>query len=360
MDNLVLSNLLFRKTRTLASVGGIALGVVLVVLTVGMSHGFLNEQGRRNSAVSAEIWLRPPGGFRLSLSSTLSIPVGLADQIRSIEGVTAAVPVGNYIRGTKGLVNGIDYASFTRVSEIEVIDGRPLNTGDEAIVDRILERNRKLKVGDQIQVFERPFRVVGIYEPESLGRIKVPLATMQQATNTPGLCSMILIKLDNPSKLEAVADILKTRFPDYTLDFTRDLPVLYAQGTPALRSFLNVVVILAVVISTLIILLAMYTTVTERTRQIGILKSLGASRGWIAFEIEKEALLISGIGVLAGFAMALGGKLLIERLVSLNVDLEVSWVLYAVVIGILSGALGALYPALRAAAQDPVRALSYE
>jgi putative ABC transport system permease protein len=359
MDNLVLSNLLFRKTRTLVSIAGVALGVVLVVLTVGVVHGFLNEQGRRNSAVTAEIWFRPPGGFNLNLSSTLSMKASLADELRSIEGVRDAVPIGNIIKGNR-VIDGVDFEQFTRVSDVRVIEGRAIASGDEVMIDSYSKQNRKLKVGDEIELLDRPFRVVGVYEPESLGRVKIPLETLQQFFNMPGNCSLILIKVDDPSKQEEVAARIKERFPQNGLDLTRDIPILYARGTPAMQTFLNVVVILAIVISSLVILLAMYTTVVERTRQIGVLKSLGASRFWIAGEIEKEALLISLLGVLSGFGLSVAGKYIIQRLASMNVELEAMWLFYALVLGILSGALGALYPALRAAGQDPVKALSYE
>jgi putative ABC transport system permease protein len=104
----------------------------------------------------------------------------------------------------------------------------------------------------------------------------------------------------------------------------------------------------------------MYTTVTERTRQIGVLKSLGATRPWIAFEIQKEAMLISLFGVLAGFAVSAVGKFVLVRVTPLNIDLEPIWLLYALGLGIVSGAFGALYPAVRASGLDPVKALSYE
>ena len=359
MDNLVLSNILYRKTRTITTMAGVALGVVLVVLTVGITHGFLNEQGRRNSAITAEIMVGAPGTtFGLSLNPTLSLPLSRVQEIRSIEGVLDAVPVGQNLQGR--MVDGIDYESFTRVSGLRIVEGRPLNAADEAIIDRQQAANRKLKVGDEYDIFNRPFRVVGIYEPESLARIKIPLHTMQELLNRRDLCSMILIKVADPSRQDEVAARIKERYPDHGVMLTRNLPILISQGTPALQTFLKVVVALSIIVSSLVILLTMYTTVTERTRQIGVLKSLGASKLWIASEIEKEALLISSLGVLAGFALSVVGKLIITRLTNMNVELEAVWLFYALVLGMLAGVLGALYPALRAANQDPVQALSYE
>ena len=361
MDNLVISNILYRKTRTVTTMAGVALGVVLVVLTVGIAHGFLHDQGRRNSAVTAEIMFAPPGTMLgLSLNPTLALPISTADQLRSIEGVREVVPVGQTLAGH--IIDGIDYDTFTHVSEVRVVEGRPIRSGDEAIIDRIQQKQRKLKLGGDIAVLGRPFRIVGIYEPESLGRIKVPLETLQKDLHRDkeNLCSMLLVKLDDPSKQEAVAAQIKERFPDHSVTLTRDLPILIARGIPALHTFLNVVIALSIIVSSLVILLTMYTTVTERTRQIGVLKSLGASRSWIAGEIEKEALVISALGVVAGSLLAIAGKYFITRLTPISVELEPAWLLYALGLGLLAGALGALYPALRAARQDPVTALAYE
>ncbi|HXG67963.1 MAG TPA: ABC transporter permease [Blastocatellia bacterium] len=358
-DNLVLSNIFYRKTRTLTTIAGVALGVVLVVLTVGVAHGFFNEQGRRNSAVTAEILFRQEGSFSLQLSSTLLMPVSRADELRAIEGVREAVPVGSFLSGVR-VVDGINYEDFVKVSAARVVEGRPIQGGDEVMVDRVMQNTRKLKVGDELELLQRPFRVVGIYEPESLGRVKIPLATLQEYLNRPGLCSMILVKVDDPARQEEVAARIKERFPENGVELTRNLPILYARGTPALQTFLKIVIGLSIIISSLVILLTMYTTVTERTRQIGVLKSLGASKLWIAGEIEKEALVISLLGVLTGFGLSVAGKYVIQRFANMNVELEAVWLLYALGLGMLSGVLGALYPALRAANQDPVKALSYE
>ena len=359
MDSLVISNLMHRKVRTLVSISGVALGVVLVVLTVGIAHGFLSEQGRRNAAVTAEIIMRPPGsGFGLSLSPTLSMHAGVAVEVASIEGVRDAVPVGQYLKGR--MIDGVDYSSFTKVSDARVVEGRPPEGEDEAIVDRFHQRNNGVKVGGVIDVLDRKIRVVGVYEPESLGRVKVQLSTLQNFSNRPGLCSFLLIKVNAPLEQEEVAERIKGRYPDYGLWLTRDLPILYSRGSPALKTFLNVVVLLAVIVSSLVILLGMYTTVTERTRQIGVLKSLGASRRWIAGEIQKEALTITLLGVLVGFILSAGGRYAITRLTQLNVELEITWFVYALGLGLLSGMIGALYPALRAANQDAVKALAYE
>ena len=119
---------------------------------------------------------------------------------------------------------------------------------------------------------------------------------------------MLLVKLAPIlRRQEEVAARIKERFPDHSVTLTRDLPILIGRGVPALQTFLNVVISLSIIVSSLVILLTMYTTVAERTRQIGVLKSLGASKALIAGDIEKEALLISALGVLSGLSAG-GGR----------------------------------------------------
>ena len=106
--------------------------------------------------------------------------------------------------------------------------------------------------------------------------------------------------------------------------------------------------------------LAMYTTITERTREIGILKAMGASRGYIIGVIEKEAILISTMGLIVGFLIAIGAGFLIHRVYGLVFEFGWKWGLVAAAIGLLGGGIGALYPAVRAANLDAVAALAYE
>jgi putative ABC transport system permease protein len=107
-------------------------------------------------------------------------------------------------------------------------------------------------------------------------------------------------------------------------------------------------------------MLAMYTTITERTREIGILKAMGASRSYIVGIIEKEAILISLIGLIAGFGISLLAGYLIHEAYGLVFEYSWSWALVAGSIGVIGGILGALYPAWRASNLDPVNALAYE
>jgi putative ABC transport system permease protein len=104
----------------------------------------------------------------------------------------------------------------------------------------------------------------------------------------------------------------------------------------------------------------MYTTVTERTRQIGVLKSLGMSNVSIVFTIVQEALLISAGGIIFGVAATFFLRMALTKWSTLTVVIEPRTVLTIIIVGLLSGAIGALYPGLRAARLDPVDALNYD
>ena len=148
--------------------------------------------------------------------------------------------------------------------------------------------------------------------------------------------------------------------PDSRVIFTRDLPVLFANGFAAFNVFLDVVVAVALAISLLIILLTTYTTVTERTRQIGILKALGASKRFIAMVFIKESMLVSVMGVAGGLFIALLARLALTSWAGLKVEIEIGYTICAALGVLASGLMGAIYPALRAASQDPIEALSYK
>ena len=365
MDSLVLSNIAHRPARTAVSIMGTAIGVLLIVFTVGLAHGVLRERGRRESNIGAEIMLRAPGSISFTGTSPMQLPYSRAKDIAGIPGVRAATAIGQTLDRSDGgfgsrLIDGIEFDDYAKVTGISIREGTKLTSGDEAIVDAVWQQQRHAALGSTVQLFERPFKIVGIYEPPGGGRVKIPLATLQDQEGADGRVSAILVAVTDPAKQDDVAQVIRQRFPDDQIIFTRDLPELYASGVPALNVFIKVVVGVASAISMLVILLAMYTTVTERTRQIGILKALGMSKTKIAWVIEQEAILVSLLGVTAGVALTLAARLGVMRMTTLVVEVEPRWILIALMVGLVGGSIGALYPALRAARQDAVDALSYE
>ena len=367
MDNLVFSNMLHRPARTIVSILGIAVGVLLIVFTVGMANGTMRERATREANVGAEIFFRSSGAVGLSGSEAFRLPIDLTEKIEKTEGVRAVVPIGQNAVEVKDnntgnrLVDGVIFDNYAKVAGLTIIEGRKFNDNtDEAIIDTGWQKQKKLQIGDTLDLYERDFKVVGTYEPAAGARVKIPLGVMQKQLGGEGKVSAFLVKIKKGCTPEQVAGNLNKNFPENRILLTKDLEELYMSGFQALNVFLNVIIGVAAIISALVILLTMYTTVTERTRQIGIMKSLGMSNAKIAWIIAQEALLLTFCGIVSGIILTIILRFLLTRITTLEVEISYLVVTLVFIIGLIGGALGALYPAMKAARLDAVDALSYE
>jgi putative ABC transport system permease protein len=150
--------------------------------------------------------------------------------------------------------------------------------------------------------------------------------------------------------------------PRYEIRPLKDfISLMTSSNLPGLGAFINVMIGIAVVIGFLVIFLSMYTTIIERTREIGVLKSLGASKGYIVQIVLSETSLLCLAGVLGGVGLSfLMRSIFIKLFPSLTILISPAWVLRAGLIAIVGGLLGAAYPAWLASRKDPVEALAYE
>ena len=357
--------MLHRPARTAVSIIGIGIGILLIVFTVGLANGSLRERAARDQNVGAEIMFRPLGSFGLS-GSDIRMLASMRAEIEKVDGVAAAVPVASNSVPADGLtgsrfIEGIEYDSYGATAGLQIVQGRKFVDGrDEMMTDSAWIASRKLSIGDKFRIYDRDFEIVGTYEPSAGARIKIPLSTMQTQLGAEGKVSAFLVKIKEGYTTQQVGDNLQAKIPDNQIIKTSELEDLYMQGVPALTVFLDVVIGVAAAISGLIILLTMYTTVTERTRQIGVLKSLGMSNTSIALTIVKEAMLISLGGIIFGVSATYLLKFALTKWTTLTVSIEPKIVLTIVVVGMVSGVLGALYPGLRAARLDAVEALNYD
>ncbi|MBA2494614.1 MAG: ABC transporter permease [Acidobacteria bacterium] len=367
MDNLVFSNMLHRPARTVVSVLGIAVGVLLIVFTIGLANGSMRERATREANVGAEIMFWASGAVGMSGSESFRLPVSMAQEIEKVEGVKTVVPIAqNSVSADDSntgsrLVDGVNFDEYASVAGLKIIEGRKFaENSDEVIIDTGWQKQKKIKVGDTLKLYERDFKIVGTYEPAAGARIKISLATMQKQLGGEDKVTAFLVKAKDGFTPEQVAEKLHAQFPDNRIVLTKDLEELYMSSIPALGIFLDVIIGVAAAISALVILLTMYTTVTERTRQIGIMKSLGMSNSQIAWIITQEALLLSFCGIISGIILTVFLRFILTRVTTLTVELSPLVLTLVFVVGLIGGALGALYPALRAARLDAVEALSYE
>ena len=183
---------------------------------------------------------------------------------------------------------------------------------------------------------------------------------MQDALQNVDKCTYILVKLKDGEDDEKVAAKINEVLPGNKVNLTREFVIDSQQRLSSLNTFLRVLVGLGAFVSITFVLLSMYTTITERRKEIGILKSLGASKGFIIKVIEGEAFIIGILGVVVGGIASAVASFLIASQFNLTFEFSTGWGVTATAIAILGSLVGALYPAWRASGIDPVEVMVNE
>jgi putative ABC transport system permease protein len=365
INRLIIANILHRPVRTAVSVLAVAIEVGMVILVVGLCHGVVNDSAHRVEGVGADILVQPPGASFLMGLSQAPMPIKIADRLRELPRVLAVAPVliqMTYERSLN-LIYGIDQASFDSVSGGFVYHaGGPFQAPYDVLMDNVYAKAHHAKVGQTVHLLNHEFRIAGIVEQGKGARMFIPLATAQDMLGAQGKASMFFVKCTDPAFADQTKVAIQTLMPSYSIMPIKEyMSMMTSNNLPALNYFIGVMIGLAVGIGFLVIFLSMYTTITERTREIGILKSLGASKTYIITVILREATLLTAIGIIAGIiGSVIMRKVLIGLFPTLVVQLTWDWRLYAACLALLGSIVGAFYPALRAARLDPVDAIAYE
>jgi putative ABC transport system permease protein len=367
INQFVLANVLHRPLRALISVMAISLEVLMILMVVGICQGMIVETAQRQNGIGADIFLRPPNASVMFATGGDRMPMENAEKLRTLPQIRALSPVLTQLETSDGLVNifGIDYASFTAVSGGFVfVAGRTFSseTADEILIDDLYQRSKGLTIGAAHTLKGRSFRVAGVVRNGKGARVFVPIKALQELTGWNGQATMTLIKLSDPSQIDSAIQAIQIELPDYQVNSSQEWVSLLMNTTPpGLDLFIYVVVGIAVVIGSFAIFLSMYTTIAERTRDIGILKSLGASKAYIVSLILRESVALSLLGLFLGILLTLAGRSVIETLIPTQpVLVSMSWIGISALLVVVSGVTGALYPAFQAASKDPLAALAYE
>ncbi len=364
MENLITANIRSRPTRTFISILAVALGVVLMLVIGGIVSGTLEDYLGRTLDMGADFILQPSGSTVFYALSNASLNIKLADKLLEVPGISAVTPVlSQFSLADFSLVFGIDMESYDKFDgRPQIISGQASLKENEVIVDQLYAEAKKLVPGTSLTVLNHEFRVSGICRSGTVVRIYVPLKTLQRLNGTPDNVTIMFIKASPESDVQKVFEDLRSRFPHYALVRASDSKLLLADARLPLLTELRITVVgVSMLLSFMVILLAMYTTIFERTREIGILKSLGASRGFIVGIILKESVMICCLGALLGIGISeIARKIIIAGAPTLQVAMSFDDIIQGLILGLLAGTLGAIYPAYKAARLDPVKALSYE
>jgi putative ABC transport system permease protein len=366
MNKMVVANLVHRPTRSLITTSAVALEVAMILLVVAVFYGYLTGSKESQLGVGADVMVTPPSSAMLPGMSGAAIPVKVGDILRKMPHVTVAAPViWAFSQKPLEIVYGIDLATYDGLPpKFVYLSGGPFQGPNDVIVDDFYAGMNHKKVGDTIEVLNHPVRVCGIVPHGKGGRKFLPLTTLQEIISSEGRASVFYLKLDDPASIDAVAKSIKERpgMEQYTVrSMAEYLSMMTPDNLPGFNVAIEIVIGIAIIVGFLVIFQAMYTAVMERTREIGILKSLGATKLYIVNVVLRETLLLAIVGIIAGIIISLVTRrvIMFERPVQ-RLFWSNWWVLRATVIATVGAVLGALYPAFKAAQRDPIDALAYE
>ena len=367
MISLAVSNLKRRKVRSAICILAVALGITLLLVLVGLCNGIVSESSRRVTRIGADIIVQPTGSsYFLGLKSG-NLPIAYGDKLKEIEGVAEVSPLMTWtttINNVIHVIYGIDIESFTDVGDgLSLTEGRYWATDGEILVDERLAKADGYRVGDTITLLARPFTICGIYRAGVGSRVSMPLATLQKLLKQEGKASLFFVKCTSPDAktVSAAARTIGKKYPGLRPAEVSTYAQTLQENIDYLDEFIGAIISAALVISFLVVLLALYTTILERTREIGILRAIGATRSFVLRSIVLESVILCAMGVIVGYALTYASTswiLLTHPL--LTIETSARWIVIAGILGLAGGALGALYPALRASRLDPVEALRHE
>jgi putative ABC transport system permease protein len=366
MNKMIISNLVHRPVRSLISVVAIAVEVTLILLIVGLSLGMLNDAKNRTVGIGADLMVQPPGSSNLIGLSGAPAPIKIADVLRKLPHVSVVSPVVWQLntQGALEAIYGIDIDSFQQLRPFQFLSGGPFQNPDDVLVDDYFATSKHVKVGDTINILNHDFHISGIVLNGHGARKFLPIQTLQDLIAAQGKASIFYVKVDNPVNFDLVKNEIHSLpgMKGYNvITMAEYLSMMTASNLPGLSQFITVVICVAVVIGFIVIFQAMYTAVMERTREIGILKSMGASKLYIVNVILRETIVLAIGGIILGIVLSMAARRGIHaKLPTLPIQMEPDWIMYAILIAIGGALLGALYPAFKAAQKDPIEALAYE
>lgn len=367
MNKMILANLVHRPIRSLISIIAIALEVTLILLIVGLSLGILNDTRQRQAGIGADVIVMPPGSSFIVGLTGAPMPIKIGQILAKLPHVTAVAPVITQVStaGALEVIAGIDIKSYESLGgPFHYLQGGPFESPNDVLVDSLFAQSKHYKVGDTIEILNHNFRIAGVVEQGKGARKFLQIGVLQDLNGAKDKASIFYLKLDDPKNADAVVEEIKNvpgmeKYVASSMAYY--LSMMTPSNYPGLSTFINVVIAISVIIGFIVIFQAMYTAVMERTREIGILKSMGASKLYIVNVVLRETLMLALGGILVGVLFSLAARSAIShRLPLLRVVVTGDWILYATLIAVCGALLGALYPAYKAAQKDPIDALAYE
>jgi len=354
-----------RRTRTALTLLSIGVSIAAVIALGGIARGMIEAFTVMMTDSQTDLFAAE-ADIDMDFSA-ISERVGARLAARSdVDGVSGMFWTGaSTVKMPMLIVYGYHPREFA-IRRYRIVEGQPLAGRREIIIGRLAADKMGLQVGDTFRLLESNFRVAGIYETglafEDAG-VVIGLREAQSITGKPRQVQFYLISLRDPGQAEQVRARLEATFPDIDFSLTSEL----GESTSDFRviqEMADQISFLAVFIGALGMLNTMLMSVLERTREIGVLRSLGWRQRQVLGMILKESLVLGVVGGVCGIPLGLGLGSLIGLAGIWGGAIEPSYspplFAQAIVVAAVAGLLGGLYPAWRATRMRPVEALRYE
>ena len=388
------------KTRTFLTLLGIIIGVMSVTTIIGLGEGVkkqvnqqINDLGNdlvtvvpgRNSSISGLEGLNNVFG---SSATTARLSEADLTSISKIAGVTKAggtmqldgsITRGNNKKNTRVLAVGEEYLDLTK-QKLQVgqfFGGDLENNNTVVIADNVAKDlfGSEDPIGSTVTIRETPFVVIGVLDAKkgfNLGQslddmVLIPMPTGKTFNQDIVQLQQITAKVADPSKSEAVSATIKQELlknhageEDFTITTQEQLVETTDYVFKVIPGFTAVVASISLLVGGIGVMNIMLVTVTERTREIGVRKAVGATRTQILMQFLIESLAITIVGGFLGIVASLIASSVIRAQTTIKPSMDIWIILFAAAISIAVGVIFGTWPAMRAARKSPIESLRHD
>ena len=393
------ASLIANKMRSILTMLGIIIGVAAVIALVSIGNGVKQDIQNSISSLGSNLLMVMPGaprtpGVRPSAGSMKSLKVSDYEAIAKLDGVKAASPMtnGSYVviyqnKNWTTSVSGVSY-NYLDVNNWSMKSGRFLseknvqNRERVAVVGKTVVKNLfgdEDPVGAEIRVKNIPFRIIGVLNSKASGAmgndqddmVVIPYTTAMERVEGVDYLRMIYVvgkdengidrlQSDIENLLRVRHGIKDTNLDDFNIQNMNSIMETMEETTGTLTLFLGAVAAISLVVGGIGIMNIMLVSVTERTREIGVRKALGATYSVIVTQFLIEAVVISLMGGIIGIILGIGSSKLIGMASGMSTVISVPTIVMSFAFSMAIGLIFGIYPARKAAKLNPIDALHYE
>lgn len=393
------ASLIANKMRSILTMLGIIIGVAAVIALVSIGNGVKQDIQNSISSLGSNLLMVMPGaprtpGVRPSAGSMKSLKVSDYEAISKLDGVKAASPMtnGSYVviyqnKNWTTSVSGVSY-NYLDVNNWSMKSGRFLseknvqNRERVAVVGKTVVKNLfgdEDPVGAEIRVKNIPFRIIGVLNSKGSGAmgndqddmVVIPYTTAMERVEGVDYLRMIYVtgkdengidrlQSDIENLLRVRHGIKDTNLDDFNIQNMNSIMETMEETTGTLTLFLGAVAAISLVVGGIGIMNIMLVSVTERTREIGVRKALGATYSVIVTQFLIEAVVISLMGGIIGIILGIGSSKLIGMASGMSTVISIPTIVMSFAFSMAIGLIFGIYPARKAAKLNPIDALHYE